>query len=96
MIERKVIGGKIWLAFVLRDLLWIGVAVRRIQIIDQSDVIVALQELAIVILLMCATFWTYRERRKRIVIGKIKADKEAEIEEAYHHGVFYESRIREA
>jgi len=82
-VERRVITNGVWFSFIVRDLLWIAVAVRRIAIIDQSDVPIVILEFMIVCFLAYSTLKTFYEKRSRIAIGRANQQQEARLEEAY-------------
>jgi hypothetical protein len=83
-VERKLITGGALFSFIVRDLLWIAVAVRRILIIDQSDALIVVLEFIIVCFLAYSTLQAYSEKRRRITVGKVNQSKENELEKMYH------------
>lgn len=83
-IERKIITNGIWFSFIMRDLLWIAIAVRRILILDQSDAVIVILEFVVVCFLAYSTLKTFYDKRNRIVIGRINQRRESELEEAYY------------
>lgn len=67
-------------SFVVRDLLWMMIAIRRLLILDQSDVVIILLEFFICMFFFYATLESYRVSRRRNVLQAPRRLREVELE----------------
>lgn len=79
-IEWRYLSRKALISFVARDILWMLVAIRRLLILDQSDVIIILLEFVIMCFLFFSTLEAYYESRNRNVLKLPYRQREAELE----------------
>jgi len=82
-VERHIVTGAIWYTFIVRDVLWIAVAVRQVFILDEMDIVVSVLLLAIACLFAMATVLTYQEARRRIALRKVAEKRVLYLESLY-------------
>jgi len=82
-VERHIVTGAIWYTFIVRDVLWIAVAIRQVFILDEMDIVVSVLLLAIACLFAMATVLTYQEARRRIALRKVDEKRVLYLESLY-------------
>jgi len=82
-VERHIVTGAIWYTFIVRDVLWIAVAIRQVFILDEMDIVVSVLLLAIACLFAMATVLTYQEARRRIALRKVAEKRVLYLESLY-------------
>jgi purine-cytosine permease-like protein len=85
IVERSFIPLPALISFMVRYVLWLVIGLRRIHIIDQSDVIIVVLEFVIMCFLVYSTQAQYKEERRRDVLRVAAKRKEEKLEAQFNH-----------